>query len=82
MQLKRPNDYDLNWVYSVPCGQKENNESPCQSWIFLNVPEDITCNGAKKKKWVAHYLKSLDWMVVSNEANKRFVCPKCAKDKV
>ena len=49
IQLKKPNDFDLEWVYSVPCGQRRQKEGPCQSWIFLIVPEDISCDGAKQK---------------------------------
>ena len=81
IQVKKPNDFDLDWVYSVPCGQKDKKEGPCQSWIFLCVPEDICWNGAKKTKWVADYLESQDWVVVSNDANQRYVCPKCAKEE-
>ena len=44
----KPNAFDLEWVYSVPCGQFLK-AGPCQSWIFLIVPEDISWDGAKKK---------------------------------
>ena len=49
IQLKKPNDFDLEWVYSVPCGQRRQKEGPCQSWICSIVPEGITWDGAKKK---------------------------------
>ena len=48
----------------------------------MNVPEDIRWNAGKKKKWVAQYLEMLDWVEVSNATNRRFICPKCAKDKL
>ena len=81
MQLMRPNDFNLDWVYSVPCGELDENEDPCQSWIFLNVPKDIRWNAGQKKKWVARYLEMLDWVEVSKATKRRFICPKCAKDK-
>ena len=64
------------------CGQRRQKEGPCQSWIFLIVPEDISWDGAKKKKWAAEYLETLDWVWVTNHKYKRFVCPKCAEDGV
>ena len=76
-----PNDFNLDWVYSVPCGELDENEKPCQSWIFLNVPKDIRWNAGQKKKWVARYLKMLEWVEVSKATKRRFICPKCAKDK-
>ena len=44
------------------------------------VPEDISWDGAKKNKWAAEYLATLDWEWVTNRKYKRFVCPKCAED--
>ena len=79
IQVKKPNDIDLDWVYSVPCGQKHKTEGPCKSWIFLRVPEEISWDGAKTKEWVAEYLDSLEWLTVTNDANKRFICPQCSK---
>ena len=58
-----------------------NKEDPCPSWIFLCVPEDIS-DARDKKQWIQEYLDSLDWNTVSNAKNKRFICPKCAKEKV
>ena len=46
------------------------------------VPEDISWDGAKKTKWAAEYLETLDWVWVTNRKYKRFVCPKCAEDGV
>ena len=63
------------------CGQILK-AGPCQSWIFLIVPEDIRRDGAKKKEWAAEYLATLDWEWVTNHKYKRFVCPKCAEDGV
>ena len=48
IQVKKPNDFDLDWVYSVPCGQKEMKEGPCKAWTFLRVPEEISGDGPKK----------------------------------
>ena len=28
IQVKKPNDFDLYWLYSVPCGQEERKEGP------------------------------------------------------
>ena len=79
IQLKKPNAFDLEWVYSVPCG-RILKAGPCQSWIFLIVPEDTRRDGAKKKEWAAEYLATLDWEWVTNRKYKRFVCPQCAED--
>ena len=49
VELRKPNNFDLDWVYSIPCGQKEKKEGPCESWIFLNVPEKVTWNCTMKK---------------------------------
>ena len=51
----------------------------CQSWIFLNVLEDISCDGPKKKEWVTAYLEALEWVSISNDYNKRFICPECVQ---
>ena len=82
VQVRKPNDFNLDWVYSVPCGQKERKEGPCKSWIFLRVPEEISWDGPKKKEWATEYLDALDWASVSNADNKRFVCPKCPQEEV
>ena len=77
-QVKKPNDLGLDWLYSVPCGQSEKKEGPCQSWIFLKVPEEVSWDGPQKKEWVAEYLDALEWVSVSNADNKRFICSKCS----
>ena len=46
------------------------------------VLEDSSWDGAKKKRWAAEYLETLDWVWVTNHKYKRFVCPKCAEDGV
>ena len=81
MRLKKPNTFNADWIYSVPCGQTDNKEDPCPSWIFLFIPEEI-CDTHKRKVWVAKYLDSLDWVEVTNASNKRFVCPTCAMEKM
>ena len=47
----KPNDFDLDWLYSVPCGEKEKNGRPCQSWIFLRIPDVIIW---ERRKRVGH----------------------------
>ena len=58
---------------------KTQTEDPCKSWIFLSFPEEISWDGPRKKRWVAQYLDSLEWVIVVNDANKRFICPQCSK---
>ena len=78
VQVRKPNDFNLDWVYSVPCGQKEKKKGgACQSWILLTIPEEFSGPGPKKKEWVGQYLDTLDWSSVGNHRNKRFICPQC-----
>ena len=77
--VKKPNDLGLDWLYSVPCGQQGKKEGLCQSWIFLKVLEEISCDGPKKKEWITAYLDALEWASVSNAGNTRFICPKCVQ---
>ena len=62
--------------------RSKKKERACQSWIFLIVPEEFSWDGARRKEWAMEYLDTLDWTVVSNHDNKRFVCPKCSEDEV
>ncbi len=73
VQLSYPNFFKREWVYSVPCGQC----GPDGNWIFLDsqlAPEW----GPDKKKWVQDQITSLRWSMVTNERNKRFICPRCS----
>ena len=81
MQLRKPNAFDVEWVYSVPCGQKGNKEGPCPSWIFVCAPEDIW-DTHERKVWVHEYLKYRHWVAVLNTENKRFICPKCTNEEL
>ena len=76
VRLKKPNDLDLDWVYSVPCAETPAL-SQCESWIFLHVPNNQEKWGPDKKSWINEYLHSLNWCQVRNNGNKRFICPKC-----
>ena len=68
--LCRPNDFDLDEVYSVPCGECSN------SWIFINL-KSAPLWGPDKKIWISKYLEKLGWREITNQANKRFVCKAC-----
>ena len=80
VQVKQPNDLRVDWLYSVPCGQKHKKDGPCPSWIFLKVPQDITDDSNKTKQWVLRYLETVEWMLITNKDNKRFICPQCVKE--
>ena len=80
VQVKQPNELRVNWLYSVPCGQTYKNDGPCASWIFLKVPEDITDDSNKTKQWALRYLETVEWMLITNKDNKRFICPQCVKE--
>ncbi len=76
VELEMPNEFKLKWVYSVPCGNcnwKGGNEG---SWMFLdtaNAPE----YGKERQEWIEERLHGLDWAIITNRHNKRFVCSKC-----
>ena len=77
--LAMPNDLDIHRLYSVPCGQRPNNES-CQSWIFLCVPtegydSDGECLDASS--WIHSELDRLGWGRICAPKQERFVCSKC-----
>ena len=38
IQVKKPNDLGLDWVYSVPCGQKEKEDGPVPVLDLLESP--------------------------------------------
>ena len=78
--MKKPNNIGVDWVCSVPCGQQEKKEAPCESWIFLIVPEE-SWDGPQKKQWVSQYLDELQWVLVSKKS-KRFICPECSKGEL
>ena len=48
----------------------------------MKVPEEISCDGPKKKEWITEYLDALEWVSVSNADNKRFICPKWSQEEV
>ena len=73
-RVAKPNAFDLDWVYAVPCG---GNRKECRSWICLCVPEDVATWGPTKKQWIKQRLTELEWYEVTNQANKRFQCPHC-----
>ena len=68
--LRRPNDFDLDDVYSVPCGDC------CDSWIFVNLKSAPTW-GPDKKNWISNYLEKLGWTEITNKTSKRFICKDC-----
>ena len=61
---------------------KTTEGGPVPVLDLLDSPEDISRDGAKKKKRAAEYLATLDWEWVTNHKYKRFVCPQCAEDGV
>ena len=79
-EVEKPNELGVYWLYSVPCGQTHKKDGPCPSWIFLKVPQGITNDSTKTKQWVLQYLDTLEWMLISNKDNKRFICPQCVKE--
>ena len=72
VRLRLPNAFNLEWVYSVPCGEKD-----CESWVSINT-ENTPSWGPDKKAWIANYIDKLGWNQVVNPDNKRFQCPSCA----
>ena len=75
VELQQPNDFDIQWAYSVPCGdcgKKENG-----SWIFLDMASMPTW-GTERKNYIEKYLGDLNWTIVYNAENKRFICPTCS----
>ena len=73
-RVAKPNAFDLDWVYAVPCG---DNPEYCLSWRCLCVPEDVAAWGPAKKEWLKQRLTELGWSEVTNQTNKRFQCPRC-----
>ena len=71
IQLEKPNAFNLEWVYSVPCGEKY-----CKSWIFINTKTAPEWD-PEKKAWIDSYILEIGWYVVVNRNNKRFQCPTC-----
>ncbi len=79
VRLKMPNKFKLEWMYSVPGGQTTHG-CACDSWIFLTIPDKVEEGdwGARvKQEWIEQYLGELDWTIVKNRDNKRFICPTC-----
>ena len=77
--LAMPNTFNLDWVYSVPCGEELPNKQRCSSWLFLLPPEKESAWGPHRKDWVKMRLAELEWTEVTNRENRRFVCPGCSK---
>ena len=71
VKLKKPNLFDLEWVYSAPCG-----EDTCQSWVFIDTSPAPDW-GPSKKAWIETYIKDIGWNQIVNAQNKRFQCPSC-----
>ena len=76
LEVKEPNHLNIKWLYSVPCGGLTREEN-CTAWIFIAYPADLYWDSQQRKHWVHEYLNDLGWMVVSNQDNKRFICPNC-----
>ena len=76
VQLEQPNPFNLDWVYSVPCG-----EPGCESWVFIDTSAKPDW-GPDGKVWLAQYLEQIGWATISNQANKRFQCPNCCRGSV
>ena len=75
VQLKKPNAFDLEWVYSVPCG-----EDGCDSWVFIDTPTAPRW-GPETKAWIENYISEIGWNQVVNPQNKRFQCPSCSNPR-
>ena len=69
VQLKTPNAFALEWVYSVPCG-----EAKCESWVFIDTSTAPEW-GPDKKAWIERYISEIGWSQVVNRDNRRFQCP-------
>ena len=71
-----PNRMNLTWVYSVPCGNC--GEDVDGSHIFFNE-DDLIARGSldnqTRKDIAMNWLTELGWSMVTNPANRRFVCP-------
>ena len=78
VQLKKPNAFALDWVFSVPCGGPEGG-AECTEWIFLNTEDRW---GRDKADWVNNYLKELGWTRIYNGPHKRFICPRCGGKEI
>ena len=72
VQLKKPNAFDLEWLYSVPCG-----ETDCDSWVLVDT-QTAPSWGPDMKAWIKNYISELGWNQVENSNNKRFQCPNCS----
>ena len=71
-----PNDLNLTWLYSCPCG--DCGEDADGSWIFFNDTDLVQRGGTdsqSKKEMVTDWLQQLGWSMVTNRENKRFICP-------
>ena len=72
LRLEKPNAFDLEWVYSVPCGEKG-----CESWVFIDTDSAPTW-GPELKAWIEKYISEIGWNQVVNRVHKRFQCPNCS----
>ena len=75
VELQRPNALNLQWVYSVPCGDcpKRWPTARSYSWIFLTNLKQ----GEGESQRAAEILSTHGWSTVNNGTNKRFICSKC-----
>ena len=72
VKLRKPSAFDLEWVYSVPCG-----EDGCDSWVFIDTSTAPSW-GPDSKAWIEKYISEIGWSQVAKQSNKRFVCPLCS----
>ena len=72
VKLRKPNAFDLEWVYSVPWG-----ETDCESWVFIDTSTAPSW-GPDAKAWIQNYISEIGWAQIVNRDNRRFLCPSCS----
>ena len=72
------NQWNLKWLYSVPCGQ---SPGLCHQHIFLN-DDDIVDKGGDHPGWqsrhevIGDWLSQMGWSRITSSPNQRFQCPR------
>ena len=74
--LKKPNAFNLDWVYSVACGGDEDGKA-CTEMIALDTKRFGVLN---KTEVVRKYLTELGWTRLLGK-NKHFTYPACGNQE-
>ncbi len=77
VEMVMPNAFGIEWLFSVPCGDCHWEDGKEGSWIFLDTANAPEWGGPERSQWIDKKIKELGWGIVTNQANKRYICPMC-----